>query len=178
MFWTKKLSVVLAVVVFGLTSGCSSVTPLETVEKVDLPRFMGKWYVIASIPTFVEKSAFNATETYALNEDGTVATTFAFRKGSFDGKEKIHNPKGFVVDTDSNAVWGMQFIWPIKADYRIAYVDDQYSETIIGRNKRDYVWIMARDPDVSDADYDMLVKRVADMGYDTTELRRVPHQWN
>ena len=83
---------------------------------------MGDWYVIANIPTFIEKSAFNAVESYRLNEDGTVATTFRFREGSFKGEEKIYRPTGFIVDKKSNAVWGMQFLWPIKTDYRIAFV--------------------------------------------------------
>jgi apolipoprotein D and lipocalin family protein len=103
-------------------SACASNGPeMETVDYVDLERFMGKWYVIANIPTFIEKEAYNAVETYSLNEDGTVATNFTFRKGGFDGEEKEYNPKGFVKDRQSNALWGMQFIWPIKADYRIVY---------------------------------------------------------
>ncbi len=133
-------------------AGCTGAPvsdPINTVDKVDLKRFMGDWYVIANIPTFVEKGAHNAIETYALNEDGTIATTFTFRKDSFDGKQKTYRPKGFVRDTDSNAVWGMQFIWPFKGDYRIVYLDDAYSQTIIGRNKRDYVWIMAREPSIA-----------------------------
>jgi hypothetical protein len=59
-----------------LLAGCQSATPMETVPHVDLPRFMGPWYVIANIPTFVEKGAHNAVETYKLDADGTIATTF------------------------------------------------------------------------------------------------------
>ena len=71
----------------------------------------------------------------------------------------------------------MQFLWPIKAEYLIAYLDSAYSETIIARNVRDYVWIMARNPRLSEADYQRLVSRVAALGYDTTQLRRVPQEW-
>jgi apolipoprotein D and lipocalin family protein len=69
----------------------------------------------------------------------------------------------------------MQFIWPIKAEYLIAHVDENYSETIIARNARDYVWIMARTPHLSEEAYQALVKKVSDMGYDMQKLRRVPH---
>ena len=64
--------------------GCQSATlpPLKTVANVDLPRFMGDWYVIANIPTFIEKGAHNAVESYRLDKDGTIATTFTFRAGS------------------------------------------------------------------------------------------------
>ena len=173
---TGSLAVTLLVMI--TVTGCGTQRPeLAPVARVDLERFMGDWYVIANIPTFLEKGAHNAVENYALNDDGTVATTFTFRAGSFDGKQKEYNPKGFVKDDPSNALWGMRFIWPIKADYRIVYLADDYSQTIIGRNKRDYVWIMAREPAIPDADYRALVSKVADMGYDTTKLEKVPQRW-
>ncbi len=176
MSWINTRRWILATAIIALNAGCTSMEPLSTVEEVDLDQFMGKWYVIASIPTFVEKSAYNATETYERNSDGTIATTFAFRKGSFEGKQKVHTPKGFVSD-QSNAIWGMQFIWPIKADYRIVYLDEDYSKTIIGRNKRDYVWIMSRSPNMDQREYDDMVAQVSRMGYETSKLRRVPHNW-
>ena len=71
----------------------------------------------------------------------------------------------------------MRFVWPIKADYRIVYLAPDYSHTVIGRNKRDYLWIMARTPQIPDSEYEAIVKRVAAMGYDTTEIRKVPQQW-
>jgi apolipoprotein D and lipocalin family protein len=158
-------------------SACSSVEPLATVDHVDLDRFMGDWYVIANIPTSIETEAFNAIESYRLDEDGSIATTFTFNKGSFTGEKKRYEPRGFVRNTQSNAEWGMQFIWPIKADYRIIYLDDDYQLTVIGRNKRDYVWVMARNSSISDEQYSAMVKLVADAGYDTTKIRKVPQQW-
>ena len=150
---------------------------MKTVNAVDLAKFMGDWYVIANIPTFLEKDAYNAVESYQLNTDGTIATTFTYRKGSFEGKEKTYRPKGFVKDTTSNALWGMRFIWPFKADYRIVYLDADYSKTIIGRNKRDYLWIMAREPAVSTEELNALVEFAGSIGYDTTKIRPVPQRW-
>lgn len=161
--------------------GCAAPPPsgdLGTEKHVDLDRFMGDWYVIASIPTFVEKQAYNAVESYRLDEDGTIATTFTFRHGGFDGQQKTYKPRGFVEDTQSNAVWGMRFIWPFKADYRILHVDEDYTQTIIGRSKRDYVWIMARTPELQDDEYSELVGRVRDAGYAIDQLKRVPQRWN
>jgi apolipoprotein D and lipocalin family protein len=158
---------------------CASKGPeMETVDYVDLERFMGDWYVIANIPTFLEKGAHNAVESYALNDDGTIATTFVFRADSFDGEEKRYNPKGFVRDTQTNAEWGMRFVWPIKADYRIVYLDEGYSQTIIARQKRDFIWIMAREPNISDEDYDKLVNFAKSIGYDASKIERVPQRWS
>ena len=79
-----------------ILSGCSmNSTNLKTVDNVNLEDFMGSWYVIAHIPTFIEKSAYNAIESYELNVDGTVATTFTFNKGSLDGPKKNISSKRF-----------------------------------------------------------------------------------
>jgi apolipoprotein D and lipocalin family protein len=163
----------------GLITGCSSngLAPIATVDRVDLPRFMGDWYVIAHIPAFLERDAYNAVESYRLLDDGRIATTFSFNDGGFDGKRRTYTPTGFVLDSTSNAVWGMRFIWPIKADYRIVYVDADYRQTIIGREKRDYVWIMARAPQIPPQDMQALVELIAAQGYDTSKLRHVPQHW-
>ena len=150
---------------------------MQTVDYVDLERFMGDWYVIANIPTFLEKGAHNAVETYAMNDDGTIATTFTFRKDGFDGKLKEYNPKGFITDTETNALWGMRFIWPIKADYRVVYLDEDYTQTVIGRQKRDFVWIMARTPTIPDEDYEKILSFVESLGYDMSKIQKVPQQW-
>lgn len=172
-----KKSIIVLAVLAGSLGGCAADAPeLDTVDYVDLERFMGDWYVIASIPTFIEDEAYNAVESYELNDDGTIATTFTFCEGSLDGDLEQYHPTGFVRDEESNAVWGMQFIWPIKADYRIVWLTPDYSQTVIARNKRDYVWIMARSPHISGDDYRRIVEFVAGIGYDVSELRKVPQE--
>lgn len=169
----------LAALLLGVIAGCASMPeqPISVVDEVDLQRFMGDWYVIASIPTFLEKNIYNAVESYELNEDGTVATTFRFRKGGFDGPVKTYTPKGFVRDDPSNAIWGMQFIWPIKAEYLIVWLDENYSQTVIGRSARDYVWIMAREPVMAEDEYQEILAFLQEQGYDISEIREVPQRW-
>jgi apolipoprotein D and lipocalin family protein len=169
---------ILTMGMLSILSACrSSLPPITTAENVDLGRFMGDWYVIANIPTSLERGAHNAVESYRRDTDGSIATTFTFRDGAFDGKVKRYCPRGFVRDAKSNAIWDMQFIWPIKADYRIVYVSPDYQRTIIGREKRDNVWIMARKPRISDAELADLHDRVAKESYDMTQLLLVPQQW-
>jgi apolipoprotein D and lipocalin family protein len=164
----------------SLLAGCAthSLPSIATVPQVDLQRFMGDWYVIAAIPTAIETEAYNAVESYSLQKDGTIDTVFTFRKGAFDGPAKRYNPKGFVIEGTGNALWGMQFIWPIKAEYRIAYLDEAYEKTVIARNARDYVWIMARKPQLSQSEYLELETFVAGLGYDITKIRKVPQDWS
>ena len=91
--------------------------------------------------------------------------------------QKEYHPRGFVRDKKTNAVWGMQFIWPIKADYRIIYLDSDYNHTIIGRQKRDFLWLMSRQSEISDSSYQKMVETIEDAGYDTKSLIRIPHRW-
>jgi apolipoprotein D and lipocalin family protein len=164
-----------------LVTGCavmaSTRDPIPLVPKVELPRFMGDWYVIAYVPTFVDRGGYNQVESYRLADDGKIATTFTFRKDSLDGKEKRYTPTGYVREGSNNALWGMQFIWPFKGEYRIAYLEPDYSVTIIARNKRDYVWLMSRKPQMSEDDYKRYRLLIAGMGYDLAKLERVPQRW-
>ena len=161
-----------------LVTGCSAtLPPLKTVDKVDIKRFMGPWYVIACIPTFFETGAYNGVETYRRNPDGSIDTVFTFNEGGFDGPPKRYNPTGFIADTVNNSTWGMRFVWPFKAEYLITHLNDDYSQTVIGRSKRDYVWIMARTPQIPEADYRRLVQELDGQGYDIAKLRKVPQRW-
>ena len=161
-----------------LVAGCQTAPtkpPLQTVASVDLQRFMGDWYVVGHIPTFIEKTAHNAVESYRLNDDGTIATTFTFNQNAPDGKVKTYTTKGFISNTATNAEWGMQFAWPVKADYKIVHLDENYQEAIVARDERDYVWILSRTPDISPTDFDALLTRVRHIGYDINQVRSVPH---
>jgi len=148
---------------------------LPRAKDVDLSRFMGDWYVIANIPTFIEKGAHNAIESYAMNEDGTIATTFRFNQDSFEGELKQYNPTGYVSE-NINSEWGMQFIWPFKAEYIIAYLSNDYKHTIIARSARDYLWIMSRSPVIDEHLYQSLVQRCVDMGYQRELIKKIPQQ--
>jgi apolipoprotein D and lipocalin family protein len=151
--------------------------PIETVAEVDLDRFMGKWYVISHIPTFIEDEAYNAIETYERGKRNRIETTFTFNNGAFDGPFKKHTPVGFVRPDTGNAVWGMQFIWPIKAEYRIIWLNDDYTITVIGRTARDFVWVMAREPSIDDDTASAIRTFLAEQGYDINEIREVPQRW-
>lgn len=164
-------------VIAMLLVACQSAPPMETpAPQVDLKRYMGDWHVIGVIPTRLEKDAYNAVETYRLDDDGSIETTFRFRKGGFDGKAKELHARGFVKDRVTNSIWGIQFIWPIKADYRIAWIADDYSQVVVAREKRDYLWIMARTPQIPDADYRERVAFAVGLGYDAAKIVKVPQK--
>ena len=103
-------------------------------------------------------------------------TTFSVSEGSFEGPRKLYQPVGFLKDGSKGAVWAMQFIWPFKSDYRVLYPDRQYTQTVIGRQKRDYAWIMARTPTIPATDDAQLTVLLTAQGYDIAGLRKVPQR--
>ena len=150
---------------------------LETVDYVDIERFMGDWYVVGVIPTFVEKDAVNAIETYELNEDGNIDITFTHYKKSPSGEFKEYHPKGFIYDEETNAEWRVQFIWPLKFKYLVIDLAEDYRYTVIGVPNRKYVWIMARDTKLSIEDNEAIRERLSEQGYDISKIVDVPQIW-
>ena len=152
--------------------GCSHQTgnPMQAVDNLELNRFMGDWHVLADIATPFDRNAVMPLERYRLNNDNVVETIYQYREGTAEGPLRERHIKGFV-SKQSNAIWGMQVFWPIKADYRVVYLDEDYQTTIIGRIKRDFVWIMARSPTIGNERFETLLARVSALGYDTNDLR-------
>ncbi|MBM4196118.1 MAG: lipocalin family protein [Gammaproteobacteria bacterium] len=179
--------VTVAILWLAMIAACAGSTNLVALrgraEPVDLDRFMGPWHVIAYIPIhlpplFSEKDAYNGVETYRLDSDGSIATTYKFRRGGFDGPEKRFTPRAQVVNGPVNSEWKMKFFWYLPAgDFLILDVDPAYETTIIGVPDRKFVWVMARSPSITDDAYRSLVARTAGFGYDVQKLSRVPQSW-
>ena len=150
---------------------------MKTVDYVDIDRFMGDWYVIANIPTFIEKNATNAIESYQLDEDRNIKTTFTFFKNSPEGEKKIYKPKGFIYNSKTNAEWRMQFLWPFKVPFLIIDLAEDYSHTVIGYPNRKYVWIMARKSKMNEEIYKGILSNLDSIGYDLKKIIKIPQEW-
>ncbi|MGB7756809.1 MAG: lipocalin family protein [Salinisphaera sp.] len=174
----SRLRFLLPLIALLSLSACS-VMPKPSFPRehdVNLNRFMGPWYVIAHIPPSKTKNAYNEIERYSRGQGNTIHVKFTYRDDGFDGESHTMTPTGTVIDGTGNAVWAMRFYYVLRLQYVISYVSPNYDSTIIARDKRDYVWIMARTPHISDKRYQALVQRVKNLGYDTSKLRRVPQQ--
>ena len=167
--WTKAL--LSGVLLMNLLACSHNPTePLATVAHVDLDRFMGDWFVVATIPTLFEKGLFNPVEHYARNADGSIKITFSYRRGSLTAPKQQITATGFIQNSVTNATWTMQPFWPIKAEYLVIYLEeDQF--TIIGRSKRDYLWIMARDAHIAPQALAALVDRAVALGYPREKIK-------
>jgi apolipoprotein D and lipocalin family protein len=150
----------------------------KTVPRVDLDRFMGDWYVIAILPNPIEKNAVNGIENYALKEDGSIAITYTFRKGSPNGKQKVMRPRAKVFNQQSNAEWRVQLFKPFWSPYLVIDLAEDYSHSVIGVPNRKFVWIMSRAPELPDPVYAGILDRLKQAGYNTARIRKMPQIWN
>lgn len=172
--WPLATLISIAALTGCATTVPNGLRPVTLASNVDLPRFMGDWYVIASIPKSQERGAYNAAEHYKLAPDGSIPTVFSFNAGNFDGPRTTYESTGHVVPGTGNAVWSQHYLWLIRTDDRISYLAPDYSEAVIARNERDYVWILARTPSIPEANLNKLIAFVGTQGYDISLLQRVP----
>jgi apolipoprotein D and lipocalin family protein len=172
------VSLVLFIALGGCTNGPPNPNPragqpLEPVS-VDLPRYMGRWYVIANIPYFAEHGFVASRAEWTLRADGRIDDAFIGRKGGFDAPEKQYRFVDAVVPGSGGGRWRVRVFWPIHVTQLTLYVDPDYRVTILGYPGKSLGWIFSRDPEMDDATYHALLARLDAMGYDSTRFRRVP----
>jgi apolipoprotein D and lipocalin family protein len=164
----------------GLMSlGCAPTTtqrlrlpPLATVPSVELSRYLGIWYEIASFPQSFQRGCTATTATYSLRDDGEIDVLNRCRKGSLDGSLSTALGRARVVDRTSNAKLEVSFFGPFWGEYWVIDLADDYSFAVVGHPSRDYLWILARSPSLPDATYQTLVGRLQAQGYETSRLVR------
>lgn len=145
--------------------------PLTTVSAVDLDRYLGKWYEIASYPAWFQKGCTGSTADYSRRSDGRIRVVNRCFKKSLDGPLKESKGKAEVVDPETNAQLKVTFFWPFKGDYWIIDLDDDYQWAVVGVPSRKYLWILSRTPTLDGSVYDGILRRVIDKGYDPTRLK-------
>jgi len=145
--------------------------PLEVVDSVDLDRYLGRWYEIASYPMYFQKGCTATTADYSLREDGLIEVINSCRKKTLDGKLKQAKGKAKVVDTETNAKLKVSFFGPFWGDYWVIDLDPDYQWAVVGGPKRKYLWILSRKPQMDPALYDEIVARLPGKGYDPNGLK-------
>ena len=170
---TKSIPVLLGL----LLSSCSSTPPYtKTVPHVELARFMKPWYVQAGRFTSFEKDPYNSVESYTWNEqEKRIDIDFRYNKGAFDGPEKSMPQKGWVKDTTTNSTWSVQPWWPLKFDYLIIGLGENYEWTAIGVPDQDYLWIMTSEPDFPKEKVQEILEGLKKSGYSVKDIQYVQH---
>jgi apolipoprotein D and lipocalin family protein len=146
--------------------------PLQTVPFVDLQRYLGRWYEIATIPSRFQKGCVGVTATYTARPDGTIGVLNRCRQHTLDGEERSISGKAWVVDRTTNAKLKVQFFWPFVGSYWIIELDPEYRYAVVGHPRRTYLWILSRTPQMEETLYAALIDRIAAHGYDVRRIVR------
>lgn len=153
--------------------GCgSNYQPLEVVKHVDLDRYLGKWYEIASFPQSFQKGCNCSMAEYFKTNDDYIKVVNSCRKNSPNGELTTATGKAFVVDTTTNAKLKVQFFWPFKGDYWIIDLAEDYSYAVVGHPNREYLWILARKPVMDVSIFNSILARVKSKGFDINKLNK------
>lgn len=143
--------------------------PLNTVPKVELDRYVGRWYEVARYPNRFERDcARDVTAEYSLQENGKIRVVNSCTKQ--DGKRKQAKGSAKIVDKASNAKLKVTFFWPFYGDYWIIDLDPEYRWAVIGEPKRQFLWILGRTPTLEASTMQDILSRLASRGYDASRL--------
>jgi len=175
-FFVTRGLIVILLTASGIAK--NNMNDLKPVDYIEIEKFMGKWYVVGAIPTFAEKDAVNAIETYELNKNGNIDITFTHYKKSPEGKYKEYHPKGFIYNKKTNSEWRVQFFWPFKFKYLVIDIAEDYRYTVIGVPNKKYLWIMARDAQLSVEDNKAIRTKLVEQRYDISKIVDIPQIWN
>ncbi len=167
----KHVFLILVLGILGLASASAQQKPLEVVDHVDLERYLGTWYEIATIPQRFQKGCVGVTATYSLRPDGTIRVINRCRKETLDGPLRDIEGKAWVVDKKTNAKLQVQFFWPFSGAYWIIELDADYKWAVVGHPNRNYLWILCRTPRMDPALYDDLINRIGNKGYDISKIK-------
>jgi apolipoprotein D and lipocalin family protein len=176
--WILRILLFLAFIACAGAVMAQSKPKLSVVESVDLQRYLGKWYEIASYPAWFQKGCTGSTAEYVMMSDGRIQVINRCRKKSLDGPLKESKGKAEVVDTQTNAKLKVWFFWPFKGNYWIIELDDEYQWAVVGEPARKYLWILSRTPRLDETVYQKILSRLPQKGYDPGRLRRTAQPAN
>src|SRR5262249_24734925 len=157
-----------AAAAYGFASKGTS--DLATVDSVDLSRYLGRWFEIARIPNRFEKNCVgDTTATYSRADAGTIVVVNSCRRP--DGGVEEVKGTARVIDNVTNAKLKVSFLWPFSGDYWIIGLDPDYRWAVIGEPRRRFLWVLSREPRMSDFDYNQAVRIAGEKGYDPAKLK-------
>ena len=171
-----------ALVLSGLCAvpalAANAARPLQPIESLAVPRYMGVWYEIAKFPNdFQKKCVGDTTATYNVGEDGRVQVVNRCRTadGTSDMADGVARQLGGATSPKLKVRFApafLSFVPMVWGDYWVIDLDDKYQLSAVSEPKREYLWILSRTPQVAPADYDALLTRLTAQGLDVSKLVR------
>jgi apolipoprotein D and lipocalin family protein len=169
-----KPPVLCLVILLGFFCSKARGQDLQTVQSVDLEKYMGLWYEIASFPASFQKGCRCSTAEYQQVPDKKYLRVInkCLKIKNNGSKMSVAKGKAYVVKGSGNARLKIQFLWPFRGDYYIIVLDDNYRYVVVGHPDRKYLWILSREPYMAADTYSELVEKVKGKGYDISRLQK------
>lgn len=145
---------------------------LQTVTYVDLNKYSGKWYEIASYPQRFQKGCHCTTAEYTFSAKGYVIVENRCNRDSVNGKLSYIKGKAFVENNSGNAKLKVQFFWPFKGKYWIIDLASDYSYAVVSHPNKKYLWILSRTSKMDDTVYQQIISRLKSKGFDLSKIKK------
>ena len=158
-------------IIVCMSASTSIAQTLQTVSNVDVTRYSGKWYEIASYPQRFQKGCHCTTAEYTLSPNGYLIVENRCNRGSVDGKQSYIKGKAFIEQNSGNAKLKVQFFWPLRAKYWIIDLADDYSYAVVSHPNKKYLWILSRTPKMNDMVYEQILSKLKGKGFDLSKLQ-------
>lgn len=150
--------------------------PLETIDALDVPRYMGTWFEIAKFPNRFQRQCAGATQAdYRLNPDGTVQVVNRCRNERGEMTEALGTARQVGAASSPRLevrfapAW-LSFLPLVWGDYWVIDLDERYQLAAVSEPRRAYLWILARTPRVDPGAYERLLARLSQRGFDLGKL--------
>lgn len=158
--------------------GCSSIRgggdPPSVVQEVEIERYLGTWYEVASFPIRAQRGCVGTTATYRLRDDGDISVYNRCLEDRFDGEVKDIEGRAWVDDEETNAKLRVRFFWPLRSPYWIVGLDEDYQWALVSGPRRSNLWILSRDPCMDQGLFEELYRSLLDRGFEMEKLEGTP----
>lgn len=161
-------SLILICIMFLFTACSSKNPPLQTVEKVDLERYLGTWYEIARYEHFFEKDCKNVSANYSMMDEETIKVINKCTKIQTNEKKEAMG-RAYAID-ETNSKLKVSFFRPFYGDYWVLILDENYEYAVVGTPNREYLWILARDKKLPLKIQNDILEKLPSLGFDISKL--------
>ena len=157
-------------------AGCAGAPDgVTVVDDFELDRYLGRWYEIARLDHRFERGLSNVTATYSMRDDGGVRVlNRGFNTAEAEWEEA--EGKAYFVGEPTVGQLKVSFFGPFYGGYNVVELDEEgYQYALVAGPSRDYLWLLARSPELESAIVEDLVRVAADYGFPVDELIYVDH---
>lgn len=166
----------LGLLVCFLLSGCLAIPEgIQPVENFELNRYLGKWYEIARLNHSFERDLEAVTAEYSMRDDGGIRVINSGRNIETQKSQQAEGRAYFVEDPNLGYL-KVSFFGPFFGSYVVFELDKNYQYAFVAGNTKNYLWLLARTPKVSEDLINKFTSRALQLGFDTNQLIFVNQQ--